>query len=94
MPIKVNMEKAKEIHRDFIRIVRTPLLEDLDVQFMRALESGSPQDVAAISTLKQALRDEPDNPNIASSETTEDLKNQWDSGLLGDNPFIATGSPQ
>jgi hypothetical protein len=39
------------------RALRKPLLEKLDVQFMRALEDGDATTIAAIATKKKALRD-------------------------------------
>lgn len=87
MPLTLNIVKAKDIHRDNIRKVRKPLLEDLDIQFMKTLENGSPQDASAISALKQSLRDEPANPNIEAANTIDDIKNQWNEGLLGNSPY-------
>ena len=36
--IKIDMAKAKEIHKTNIRTARTPKLAELDVEFQRALE--------------------------------------------------------
>jgi hypothetical protein len=55
MPIQVNMDKAKVITKDRLRIDRKPLLEAQDILFMRAQEAGS--DTSAIVTEKQRLRD-------------------------------------
>jgi len=38
--IKIDLAKAKEMHRERIRHARKPLLEELDVEFTRALEDG------------------------------------------------------
>ena len=40
MPIGLNLAKAKDIHKDNIRAARQPLLEKLDVDFVRTLEQG------------------------------------------------------
>jgi hypothetical protein len=53
--IIVNIEKAKEITKDRLRSERTPLLQEQDVAFQRALESGL--DTAPIVAEKQRLRD-------------------------------------
>jgi len=53
--ITVNLEKAKEITKQRLRYEREPLLAALDVQFQRALETGS--DTSAIVAEKQRLRD-------------------------------------
>lgn len=53
--IDIHPEKAKEIKLNVFRELRKPLLESLDVEFVRALEKG--EDTTAISAKKQALRD-------------------------------------
>ena len=39
--ITINLDKAKEVKKEMLRRERAPLLEQLDVQFQRALEAGS-----------------------------------------------------
>jgi hypothetical protein len=53
--IVVDIEKAKDIQRDHWRRLRTPKLEALDLDFMRALEAG--ESLVAIAAAKTALRD-------------------------------------
>ena len=53
--LTVDLPKAREITKDRLRVERAPLLSDLDVQFMRALEAGG--DTTAIAAEKQRLRD-------------------------------------
>jgi hypothetical protein len=84
MPIGVNLDKAKEIHKDYLRAARQPLLEKLDVDFVRALEQG--QDTATIADQKQQLRDVTKDPAITAAETVEELKAAWP-GILGPNPL-------
>ena len=72
--IKVNMTKAREIKKDQIRADRKPMLEALDVAFMRAVELGDNAQQASIAAEKQALRDATDDPAIAAAETPEELK--------------------
>ena len=57
MSIRINIDKAKEIKRDQFRTLRKPLLESLDVAFVRALEQGDAAAQASIAAEKQALRD-------------------------------------
>lgn len=88
--IKINVDKAKEIQKDKIRQVRKPLLEKLDVDFVRALELGG--DTAAIAAQKQALRDvtnivtEAEITGTTVDEVTTELKTIWDEELLGPQP--------
>lgn len=72
--IKVGMEKAKDIWRDKIREQRRPILESLDVAFIRALETGDTELVGDIRAQKQALRDATDDPVIDAAATPEELK--------------------
>lgn len=53
--IVVNIDKAKEITKQRLRIERAPLLQAQDVAFQRALETGA--DTAEIIAEKQRLRD-------------------------------------
>ena len=85
MGFGIDMAKAKEIHKDRIRTARKPLLEALDIEFQRALETGaSTTDIAAA---KQALRDAPAAAGISTATTTDELKAQWDTSILGASPY-------
>ena len=55
MGITINLNKAREITKTRLRAERMPLLQALDVQFQRSLESGA--DTSAIVAEKQRLRD-------------------------------------
>ena len=83
--INVNMDKARDIHRDKVRQARNPKLAAKDVEFQRALETGA--DTSAIVADKQALRDAPASAAIEAATTPEELKAAWDSSLLGDSPY-------
>ena len=72
--ITVNMTKAREIKKDQIRADRKPMLEALDVAFMRAVELGDNAQQASIAAEKQTLRDATNDPAIAAAETPEELK--------------------
>tara|TARA_Y100001938_G_C7987378_1_gene377625 strand:- start:57 stop:296 length:240 start_codon:yes stop_codon:yes gene_type:complete len=65
--ITINLDKAKEITKDRLRIDRKPLLEEQDVLFMKAQESGD--DTTAIVAEKNRLRD---ITKLADSATTTD----------------------
>lgn len=65
-----DVEKAKEVAKEILRAKRAPVMEALDVQFMRALEQGKP--TAAIAAEKQRLRDITVLPDSAKS--VEELK--------------------
>jgi len=83
--ITEDMTKAKEIFKDKIREVRKPLLEEKDVELMKALEAGT--STTAIATAKDALRDAPADASIDSATTITELKAAWDTDVLGDSPY-------
>ena len=83
--ISEDMTKAKEIFKDKIREVRKPLLEEKDVELMKALEAGT--STTAIATAKDALRDAPAASAINDATTITELKAAWDTSVLGDSPY-------
>lgn len=66
--IVINNEKAIEIAKEKIRVIREPKFKQLDLDFQRALETGS--DTTLIVQEKQRLRDLTD---LANDKTVEDL---------------------
>tara|TARA_B100000927_G_scaffold149696_1_gene120651 strand:- start:53 stop:316 length:264 start_codon:yes stop_codon:yes gene_type:complete len=83
--IKIDMAKAKEIHRQKIRDARAPKLAELDVEFQRALEKG--ESTADIVSKKQALRDAPADSDIDAATDDAGLKSQWKTDILGASPY-------
>ena len=94
MPIGIDINKAKDIHKDKIREVRNPLLQAKDVEYMRAQEAGDTQKVSEVVAEKQALRDATTLVNgveITATSVlgvTEELKQVWNEDLLGTNPLL------
>ena len=85
MGFGVDMAKAREIHKNNIRSARQPLLEALDIEFQKALETGaSTTDIVA---KKQALREAPADSGITSAADTDALKAQWKTDILGTSPY-------
>ena len=70
MPITVDINKAKVITKDRLRVDRKPLLEAQDILFMKAQEAGT--STSAIVTEKQRLRDITNQ--VDSMTTTDELK--------------------
>jgi hypothetical protein len=68
--ITINLNKAKDITKDRLRSERAPLLQALDVQFQRALETAG--DTAAIVAEKQRLRDI--TQLVDTAQTPDELK--------------------
>ena len=80
--VEVDMAAARNIHKDNLRAERAPRLADLDVAYMKALESGS--GAAAIATEKQTLRDITDDSRIADATDADALKALDLATLLGE----------
>ena len=70
MSITINIDKAKDITKERLRIERKPLLEAEDIKFMQAQESGA--DTTAIVAEKQRLRDITNQ--VDSCKTTNELR--------------------
>ena len=85
MPLNVNKDIAKDIHKDKIRHARKPLFQKLDVEFQIAMEKG--EDLKPIAEKKQKLRAAPQDSKIDEIEDVEELKQLWDEELLGDSPY-------
>ena len=66
--IIINQDKAIEIAKEKIRAIREPKFKQLDLDFQRALETGS--DTTEIVKEKQKLRDLTDSVN---GKTVEEL---------------------
>lgn len=73
--ISIDMEIAKSIWKDHLRLLRIPALEKLDIQFMRALETNNITEQQEIINKKQTLRDAPSDPRIESAATPAELIN-------------------
>ena len=86
MGFGIDMAKAREIHKKNIRAARAPKLAALDVDFQRALEVGAA--TTSIVASKQALRDAPAAVGISTATTTDELKAQWDTSILGTSPYV------
>ena len=87
MTISINLEKAREIHKNKIRIAREPEFAKLDTAFMRTVETGDTRKRAAITQQKKALRDATKNPAIEEATLLEEIKAAWDEELLGPSPY-------
>ena len=79
----VDMDKAKEIWLDQIRVVRNDRLKELDIEWMKAIENGENKEASDIAAVKQSLRDVTERADIHKCKTTESLKKYWPQILEG-----------
>jgi len=83
--ITEDVTAAKDLFKDKIRQIRAPLLQALDIEYMRLQETGS--DTSTVVAKKQALRDAPAAAAISNASTINELKAAWDASVLGANPY-------
>lgn len=72
--VVINYDWAKEIQKNKWREVRKPMLEKLDVDYMKALEIGDLHSQKQISEKKQELRDV---TNIVMIDNLDMIKSTW-----------------
>jgi hypothetical protein len=72
-PIQIDMERARDLHRDRLRQERVSLLADLDVAYMRADEADDAAAKRQITMRKQQLRDITVHPAIRQAGSPGEL---------------------
>lgn len=77
--ITIDIDKAKNIWKEKIRVARKPALEKLDVDFVKAQETDS--DTTTIVSDKNTLRNLPSQVDTAT--TVDEIKAVWND-MLGD----------
>ena len=76
--LKINIEKAKEIKKDQLRVERESLLNTLDIEVMKNITDSAK--LAEIEAEKQKLRDVTNK--VDSLNTVEELKNATIESLI------------
>lgn len=71
--ITINLDKAKNIWRDKIRIDRQNILSQLDIEFIRSIETNNIKFQQDIIYKKQLLRDAPADPRISYAVSIDEL---------------------
>lgn len=72
--IEIDIEKAKEIWRNKLRVDRQPLLQKLDADWFIAAECGSKTKQKEIAEQKQKLRDITKHEAIDNAQTVDELQ--------------------
>ena len=81
MSWSLNKDKAKERFLKIYRKERDAKLLELDVQYMRALESANTSEQASVVSQKSTLRDFPSTITNDSFSTIDELRELWPSTL-------------
>lgn len=74
MSITINITKAKEIAKEVLRTERQPILQKLDVDYQRSLETANTELQTSIVEKKQELRDITKHSTIVNAKTPDGLK--------------------
>jgi len=69
-----DMDKAKDLLKEDLRHKRVPLLNELDVQFLKAVELDDEKKKAKVVVNKKKLRDVTEDKRITKAEDVEELK--------------------
>jgi hypothetical protein len=72
--VEIDMDKARDIHRDHLRAERAPRLAALDTEWFRAAETGDAALQAEVAARKQALRNVTEDTRIKAAATPDKLK--------------------
>jgi len=76
-----DMDKAKAIHLDRIRVYRNAELVKEDIKFQRALEADSAYDKAGVIAKKETLRNLPATFDLSGASNGNELDALWPSEL-------------
>ena len=81
MSWSLNKDKAKERFLKAYRRERDKKLLELDVEYMKALESANTSEQASVVSQKSTLRDFPSTITNDSFSTIDELRELWPSTL-------------
>lgn len=81
---RVDMPHARDLHREKMRRARKPLMEALDIEYMRLDEAGDSAGKVKLAQNKQKLRDVTADPAIEAAQTPAELRAVWPKVLEGD----------
>ena len=77
----VDMAKARGVHMDYIRIARDVMLTNLDLQWLKAIETHNVPEQLNIEAHKQTLREIPQTYDLSAFTTPSTLKAAWPAEL-------------
>lgn len=79
----IDIEKAKEVWCNKIRVIRNARLKTLDLEWMKAMEKGQTTIASAIAADKQVLRDITQREELTKAKTLKEIKAFWPKILEG-----------
>lgn len=73
MIITIDMRRARALRREQLRAERAPLLAELDIAYLRAIEAADLPEQQRIAAEKARLRDITQDPRLDAAQTPADL---------------------
>jgi len=82
MGFRINKEEALKFYLLKFRYERDLKFKELDVDFMKALETDNTSEKNSITSTKNTLRDYPSTITLDSFESITELRALWPSNIL------------
>ena len=74
VPKEISLSFSKEVQKNRWRAKRKPLLQNLDIEFMKALETNNKEEISRIAGIKNELRNVTE---LEMPETIEEIMEFW-----------------
>jgi uncharacterized membrane protein (DUF106 family) len=84
---KINIDKLKENHKNALRAGRYLKFQQLDIEYMKALENNDTENLERIREEKQKLRDITSDETFLNSNTFEEVISYWPDFLEAPYPY-------
>ena len=84
---KINIDKLKENHKNALREGRYLKFQQLDIEYMKALENNDTENLERIREEKQKLRDITSDETFLNSNTFEEVISYWPDFLEAPYPY-------
>lgn len=79
----IDLERAKDVWRNKMRLSRDKRLKQLDLEWMKAMERGDSAESVKIAAQKQELRDITKRDELKYAKTLAEIKAFWPAILNG-----------
>lgn len=73
----IDITRAKDIWKNKVRVARNKRLQELDIEWMKAMEQGEISKATAIANQKKTLRDITDREEITNASSVQELESFW-----------------
>ena len=74
VPEEISLSFSKEVQKNRWRAKRKPLLQNLDIEFMKAIETDNKEEISRIAGIKNELRNVTE---LEMPETVDEIMKFW-----------------